>query len=297
MKIFITGAASFIGSALLRQLDQEGCEVTGVDKTPCGSRFSVADIRDKDIADHIPEGADAVVHLAALSRDPDCSGKAQACFDINVMGTLNLMEAAAARGVKQFIFASTEWVYGPFAEGEVKDEKSVIDPALLSSEYALSKYVSECNLRQRHAQDFCDVTILRFGIVYGPRLENWSAVESLTNTVLTQDEVTVGAGQTARSFLHVDDIASGIRHAFGLSGFHIINLQGERLVTLTEVVDIARQLTGKNPTFMEKDPQHPNVRHVNGKRAGRLLGWRPSIDIESGIGSVLDALQAGKKKS
>lgn len=297
MKIFITGAASFIGSALIHQLDKERCEVTGVDKAPCGSRFGVADIRDKDIAGYIPKGADAVVHLAALSRDADCSGKAQACFDINVMGTLNLMAAAAERGVKQFIFASTEWVYGPFAEGEVKDENSVIDPALLNSEYALSKYVSECNLRQRHAQDFCDVTILRFGIVYGPRLENWSAVESLTNTVLTQDEVTVGAGQTARSFLHVDDIASGIRHAFGVSGFNIINLQGERLVTLTEVVDIAKRLTGRNPVFMEKDPQHPNVRHVDGKRAEKLIGWRPGIDIESGIGSVIDLLQAGKKDS
>ena len=126
------------------------------------------------------------------------------------MGTLNLMDAAHSRGVRQFIFASTEWVYDSFSEDEIKTEDSVIDIGKLDSEYALSKLVSEQNLRQRFAYGFCDTTILRFGIIYGPRFKNWSAVESLFHAVGTEQEVRIGSRQTGRCFIHVEDIAAGI---------------------------------------------------------------------------------------
>ena len=98
MQIFVTGCASFIGRELLRQCKHEGIHVTGVDLV--NTEFpgcAVADIRSPAIGDHIPQNVDAIVHLAALSRDPDCRDKAYQCFDVNVMGTLNLMEAARQR--------------------------------------------------------------------------------------------------------------------------------------------------------------------------------------------------------
>src|SRR5262249_8241749 len=148
----------------------------------------------------------------------------------------------------QFIFASSEWVYGDWKDASiVKDEDSLIDVQALNSEYALSKLVSEVNLRQKYQYGFCDVAILRFGIIYGPREKNWSAVESVFNAVKTQDEVTVGSLKTGRCFIHVDDIVVGIIASLGLKGFNVINLEGEGLITLGQIIETSKKILGKNP--------------------------------------------------
>jgi nucleoside-diphosphate-sugar epimerase len=293
MNIFLTGCGSFIGRAVLKVCEAKGINVAGVDLAATGQAgCSQADIRSPEIAQKIPENVDAVIHLAALSRDPDCRNRAQTCFDINVMGTLNLMEAAQKRGAKQFIFASSEWVYDSFPQGVEKREEDVIDIAKLTSEYALSKLVTEANLRQKFQHGFCAVTILRFGIVYGPRKDNFAAVESLLNAVRTQDEISVGALGTARRFIHVADIAAGIVSAVGLTGFEIINLQGEKLVTLGEVIETSKKLLNKNPKVTEKSPHQANVRLVSDAKARRLLPWRPQISLADGLKSVLEFWQS-----
>ncbi|MBF0619632.1 MAG: NAD(P)-dependent oxidoreductase [Candidatus Omnitrophica bacterium] len=284
MKVFVTGASGFVGRELLKKLQESGIAYVAVDLTAdAGSGVHVADIRSKDIAALIPEGADAVIHLAGLTRDPDCKNKGRECFDANVMATLNMVDAAGQRNVKQFIFASTEWVYGPFAPGEVKDEATLIDVTTLTSEYALSKFVSEQNLRQKFAHGFCPVTILRFGIIYGTRTGNFSAVEALFKAVKHQDEVSVGSFSTGRCFLHVRDIVDGIIASIGCPGFEIFNLQGDRLVTLKDVLDTAMRITGRAPRLLEKEPGNANVRHVSGARIRRVLGWRPKVVLEDGL--------------
>jgi len=291
MKIFLSGSGSFIGREVLRVCRAKGIEVVGVDLASTGpDGCSVADIRSPNIVDKIPADVDAVIHLAALSRDPDCRNRAYPCFDINVMGTLNLMEAAKSKGARQFIFASSEWVYDSFPEGVTRTEDDVIDIAKLTSEYALSKLVSEANLRQKFQHGFCPVTILRFGIVYGPRKDNWAAVESLFNTVNTQDEITVGALKTARRFIHVSDIASGIVAAIGLTGFEIINLQGDKLVTLGEIIETSKKLLNRSPRVVERAAGHANIRLVSDEKAKRLLRWRPEISLIAGLKSVADFL-------
>ena len=166
MKVFVTGAASFVGGELLRICREKKIGVNGIDLVDMDQpNCSVADIRSPNISDYIPTGVDAVIHLAALSRDPDCRNKAFKCFDANVMGTLNLIEAAKEKQSKQFIFASSEWVYDQFEEGIYKTEDDPINIANHTSEYALSKLISEANLRQKYAHGFCPTTILRFGII------------------------------------------------------------------------------------------------------------------------------------
>lgn len=288
MKIFITGVSSFIGRELIRQCDEQGVTVAGNDLFITDfSRFLIGDIRDASVADQIPEGTDAIVHLAALSRDSDCKNNAYSCFDANVMGTLNLMEAAKNRGVKQFIFASTEWVYDSFNEGELpKTEESVINIANLTSEYALSKIVSEVNLRQKYLQGFCPVTILRFGIIYGPRKDNWSAAESLFNSVATSEKLTVGSLRTARHFIHVSDIASAIIKSVGVKGFEILNIQGDRLITLGDIIESSKKITGKNPLVHESSPDKPSIRRISNKKAKEMLDWAPVFDLEKGLQTV-----------
>lgn len=261
-----------------------GIEVSGVDFGESSEpNFYSRDIRDKEIAELIPEGVDAVLHLAALSRDPDCKGKARQCFDINVMGTLNLIEAAEKKKAKQFIFSSSEWVYDNCTENEIKNEGSVINIANHKSEYALSKLVSETNLRQKYEQGFCPVTILRFGIVYGPRKEGGSAVESLFGAVKTKEIIEVGSLGTGRCFTYVSDIVSGIIKSIGLGGFNIINLEGDKIITLGEVIEESKKILNKNPKIIEKDPKNISVRNISNKKAKKVLKWKPEISLEEGL--------------
>lgn len=274
--IFITGSKGFIGKELIKQCEEAGIEYLGCD-------LLEADIRKKEIADLIPEGADAVIHLAALSTDPLCKNNASNCFDVNVMGTLNLMEAAEKKKAKQFIFASSEWVYDNCTENEVKTEDSVINIANHTSEYALSKLVSEANLRQKHQHGFCSVTILRFGIIYGPRKEGGSAVESLFFSVKDKPEIEVGSLKTGRHFIHVSDIASGIIKSIGLQGFNLVNLGGDRLITLGEIIETAKKILDKNPNVVETASQNISVRLVSNEKAKKVLDWKPEVDLEKGL--------------
>ena len=277
--------------ALLSACDEWKIRVTGIDlHPPDRPDCFVADICGPDLADHIPDGIDAIIHLAAISRDADSQGRASACFSVNVMGTLNLIEAARTRGVDQFIFASSEWVYDGADGSDAQREDNPLDAARLTSEYALSKYVSEINLRQAFARGFCPATVLRFGIVYGPRADHWSAVESLLHTVATQDDVRVGSLATARRYIHVDDIASAILASAGLPGFEILNIQGPRLVSLGDIIESSARVLGRTPNVIETDADRPSVRWVSDEKALQLLGWRAEVDLVDGLKSLLPAL-------
>lgn len=287
MQLYITGVGSFIGRELLRQCDERGIRAGGIDLVATGRPgCDVGDIRDAGMAARLPEGVDAVVHLAAVSRDLDCRGRGRATMDANVVGTLNLAEAAQARGGKQFIFASSEWVYPRFEPGRDADETTPIDIAAHQSEYALSKLVAEAALRIHHQRSGLPVTILRFGIVYGRRRENWVAVEALTDAVARQDIVKVGSRRTARRFIHVQDIAAGILASVGRKGCEIFNIQGPRLETLDDIVVAAGKVLGRQPRIEETAPEAPSVRNVSSARAERELGWKAAIGLEEGVRDI-----------
>ncbi|HCE45336.1 MAG TPA: hypothetical protein DET40_17490 [Lentisphaeria bacterium] len=290
MKIFITGSSSFVGRELIRQCRSSNIEYLGVDKVSSDlPNCHIADICSKEIFDLIPINCDAIVHLAALSRDGDCKNNAYNCFNINVMGTLNLIDAAIKRNVKQFIFASTEWVYGKFDKDEIKNEQSHIDISTISSEYALSKLVSESNLRQKYQHGFCHTTILRFGIIYGPRKDNWSAVESLLSAVKNKPFVQVGSLATSRCFIHVGDIASGIIKSVGLNGFNIINLEGELpATTLGQIIGEGKIIFKTDPKIEETNASNPNVRMVSNQKAKDVIGWETKISLPAGIESIVE---------
>jgi len=280
MKLFITGSDGFIGSALVSECTRRGIEVVGVDVR------SGFDVRSQDIAERIPVETDAVIHLAGLSNDTACKGKGRECFDINVMGTLNLMEAAERKRAQQFIFASTEWVYDRCTAEEVKHEESFINIASHTSEYALSKLVSEANLRQKYQNGFMPTTILRFGIVCGTTGEKKSAVESLFLTVKEKEVVTVGSLKTGRCFIHVSDIASGIIKSIGLDGFQIINLAGDALVTLRDIIEISKEILHKNPNIVEINPASISVRNISNAKAKKMLGWKPEVTVAAWLGKL-----------
>lgn len=285
MKLVVTGSASFIGGVLLARCKERGIEVVGIDNAkPSAAGLCQADIRDPAVADVMPEKP-VVVHLAAMSRDSDCRADPAGAIDVNVKGTLNIAAAAQKRKATQLLFASSEWVYGDVSNDQIQCEDQPIDITSMKSAYALTKIVGEQCLRL--GCSLPGVTILRFGIVYGPRPANWSAVESLFDSVRTKDEISVGALRTARRFIHVDDIVSGIFAGLGRRGFEIFNLSGDRPVSLGEIIETSAKLLKRRPRVVESDPARPSIRNPDNSKARRTLGWQPAIDIEAGIAGLL----------
>lgn len=289
-KIVITGSESFIGKTLISQLQTMDYDVIGFDSLRPNNptyEFHQTDIRNNEIHKLIPSDTNVLIHLAAMSRDSDCKNKAVECFDVNVMGTLNLIKAANLNNVKQFIFASSEWVYDKFIDSEEENEDSEINIANHSSEYALSKLVTESNLRQQYSNGFCNVTILRFGIIYGPRKSNWSAVESILSQIKNQDKVTVGSLKTGRRFVHVVDIARGIIDSFGLNGFNIINLTGNDIITLKDIIETSQMVLNKKVEVLESNPNQISIRNPSNLKAKKIINWEPKIDLKTGLESLL----------
>ena len=283
MKLVVTGSRSFIGREFFRQCAAgEGIFLAGIDTAPGHVEM---DIRDPRVATVIPEQADALIHLAAISRDADCRRRPKLAFEVNVGGTLNLIEAARARGVRQFIFASSEWVYGEVANDAVQTEESVIDASRIVSEYALTKIAGERLLEMTYRQGSpTAVTVLRFSIVYGERPENWSAVESLFHAVERDPVVEVnGSLASGRRFIHVADVASGILAAIGRTGYEVFNLSGDSLVRLREVIEVSSAILDRHPQVREGDPGAVSIRNPDNAKARRLLGWQPQYDLRRGL--------------
>lgn len=293
--ITITGSESFIGSRLAAALDSRGEQWTGIDTIARHSRTRRADIRNAAVADGIAEGG-TLVHLAAISRDSDCRQNPREAFDVNVGGTLNLIDAARRRGVRHFAFASSEWVYGEVANDEVQREDSPLEANRLVSEYALTKLAGERLLAGAARRgDFASVTILRFGIVYGPRPSNWSAVEMLHDAVSHKDIVEVkGSLATARRFIHVEDICTGILASVAKApaGFSVFNLSGDRLVSLGDVIEESMRLTGRRPRVVEGAPRSVSIRNPDNARARAALDWAPKLDLASGLATLSQMVAA-----
>jgi UDP-glucose 4-epimerase len=289
MRVLVTGSESFVGKELISQCLKNNISVVGCDSVSSTDKnydFYKLDLRSNKIPSDIFENVDTVIHLAALSRDSDCKGRSHDCFNTNVMGTLNLIDKIKTTKVKQLIFASSEWVYDKFVGHEEKDEDAFIDISNHTSEYALSKLVSECNLRQEHNNNFCNVTILRFGIIYGPRKNNWSAVESIFNQVKIQDTVTVGSLKTGRRFVHVSDISKGIIQSFGLKGFNIINLTANQVITLKDIINMSEKILNRKINIQESNPQQISIRNPSNSKAKKLINWKSEISLEEGLRTI-----------
>lgn len=286
MNIFITGVNSFVGNMLISKLKKNlklniyGCDL----KLAKNHTFIKADIRNHNFYKKITKKIDVIIHLAAISRDKDCSNNLANCYLTNVVGTLNIIEAAKKLKVKKIIFASTEWVY-PDKLAEIKaDENSFIDYNLLSSDYAKSKFISENHLKDYfNSSDNTDVTILRFGIIYGNRKNNWSAVESLFNEIKQKKKIMINSFKTSRKFIHVNDICEGIIRSINLKGFNIINLQGKKLISLKTIINLSKKILKKTVIVKEKNHNNSSIRNIVSVKSYKKINYQPKIDLKKGL--------------
>ena len=154
----------------------------------------------------------------------------------------------------------------------------------LDSIYAITKALGEQYLRL--LSDDLAVTVLRFGIIYGPRPSNWSAVESLFDSVKNKDEVVVGSLKAGRRFIHVDDICAGILAAVGQIGYEIFNISSNSTVTLGQVIDESRRIHGTSPKIVESTPDKISLRNPSNEKAKQFLNWHPLVSLPDGLESL-----------
>ncbi len=279
--LFITGSESFIGKKLIQKCKENNIKYFGIDSKSKKSKNSKKiDIRNKNIGKFIPKNS-TIIHLAAISKDSECNSNPSLCMNVNINGTLNLIKAAKKRLVKNFIFASSEWVYGD-NRPKLLDENSELHIKKNFSLYAMSKIILERFLI--NTKPFQNINILRFGIIYGgQKKQNWSAVEGLFHKIIKSNTLSIGSKSTSRNYIHLDDLINGILLSTKSKGINIYNLTGDEKITLKRIIDLTLKFSKKRLKLVEKNPNNPSTRYINNLKAKKHFKWKISMKIEKYI--------------
>ncbi len=302
--ILVTGGAGFIGSHLCEKLLEIGYRVVCVDNfddyynpkikekniRAClkDSNFKLykADIRDFHELERIFENnkIDKITHLAAKAGVRSSLKNPELYKEVNVNGTLNLLELANRFHIKNFVFASSSSVYGlnkkiPFSEDD-KISKMV-------SPYAETKRTAEIFCEQYHKMFRMNIICLRYFTVYGPRGRPDMAPLKFTKLINSGKKIPVyGDGSSERDYTYITDAVDGTVRALNKNmGFEIINIGNSTKVSLRHFISLIEKNLGKKADIKQLPMQPGDVplTYADIKKAERLLGWKPKINIEEGI--------------
>lgn len=313
--ILVTGGAGFIGSHLCEALLKEGNRILVIDnfnnfydpsikrnnigeiKKTCVdnnidlSNFKVyeGDIRDTKFLEEVfSNKIDSIMHLAAMAGVRPSIVDPALYYDVNITGTLNLLEKCKENNIKQFVFASSSSVYGnnekvPFSESDIVDNP--ISP------YAATKKSGELLCHTYHHLFDMNIACLRFFTVYGPRQRPDLAINKFTRLILEGKEIPFfGDGSTSRDYTFVEDIVSGIISSINYVNtdkkvFDVFNLGGDKTVSLNEMVQTIEEALGKKAKI-NKLPMQPgdvNRTCADITHSNEVLGYKPKTSFREGI--------------
>ena len=303
-KILVTGGAGFIGSHVVKKLIDHGREVVVLDNfddfydpriklenieplRDFGSFTLVeGDIRDRELLGRIlgAESFEIVLHLAARAGVRPSLKLPLLYYDVNINGTINLLEACRASGVTKMIFASSSSVYGNNRKVPFSEEDPVDEPI---SPYAATKKAGELICYTYHHLYGMDVSCARFFTVYGPGQRPEMAIHSFTRKISEGEEVPVyGDGTTRRDYTHIDDVVGGIEGMMrNMGGYRIYNIGESKTVELNRLIGIIEGALGEK-ALVRRYPMQPGdvvTTYADISKAKRELGYEPSVDIEDGV--------------
>lgn len=331
MRIFVTGATGFIGAHFVERALAEGHQVIGLYRSDGPSqracienlRARGADLRRGDILK--PEsfaaaldGVDRVCHFAAAFRE---SGADEAYFDrMNVEGTTNVAQAAAAKGVKRFVHCGTAGIYGQRVAGTI-DEKTPIRPW---NSYERSKFAADERVREiASAAAAMEYVILRPSAVYGPRDER---LLKLFRSVAKGRFPLFGRGEGRRHMIYVTDLADAFLRACTAQSAanQELIIAGPKAVPLHELLqtiaraanrpgfgprlplkpmlalaamveDTCKVLKINPPIYRRRMDFYLNDAAFDSKQAQAVLGWQPKVDLAEGFAATLRALRQARR--
>lgn len=291
MRDIVTGGKGFIGSHLTGALQKNGREVKIIDGAlgRLGKVFE-PDIR-KPISHDVFFGCDTVYHLAALSNIIPSITNPRDYYETNVTGTFNVLEAARLAGIKKFVYAASASCYGNNLPDRPIAETYPCNPQY---PYALTKYMSEQLVMHYGKVYGMDVVSLRLFNVYGPRSLTKSAYGAMFNTFLAQKAngkplTIIGDGTQSRDFVYVDDVVEAFIFA-AEKGSGIYNVGTGVATPIKRVAEII----GGDMVSIPERPGEPYFICADNVRLYGL-GWEPKVNIERGIGKMLENLDYWKE--
>ncbi len=304
MSILITGGAGFIGSHVASHLLDRGERVTVVDNfndfyDPALKRKNIrelqshgaVDLREVDILDM--EGLRGVfagvrprviIHLAAWAGVRPSLERPALYADVNVTGTVHMLELAKEFQVPCFIFGSSSSVYGgsqrvPFAETDPADHPV--------SPYAATKRAGELLCRTYSHNFDMHITCLRFFTVYGPRQRPEMAIHKFARLIWNGREVPVfGDGTSRRDYTYIDDIVQGVLNSVRINpDFAVINLGESQTVSLLDLIRLIEEALGRQARlqFLPEQAGDMAITYADITRAREMLGYSPSTPVHEGI--------------
>ncbi len=304
-RILVTGAAGFVGSHVSAVLLARGDEVIGLDNFddyyspvrkranidevragPGGDRFILVegDIRNSDLLTGLlASKIDAVVHLAGLAGVRASVERPQAYVDVNVGGTLTVLEAARCAQVKNVVLASTSSAYGnaspPFVENDPADRPL--------APYAATKRAAELLAHSYHHIHGLSCTVVRLFTVYGPRNRpDMMAYKVLDSIFMGREIPLYGGGEMLRDWTYVEDVARGIAVAIDRPlGYDIVNLGRGQPVLLREFIEAIEQLAGRKANLAPAARVESDAFATGADiaKARRLLDYAPSVSVREGV--------------
>lgn len=307
MSILITGGAGFIGSHLVKQLIDAGKDVVVLDNfnnyyDPQLKRNNIKEYQnnpkftliEKDIRDDLSDifktcSISQIVHLAARAGVRASLEDPQLYNDVNVLGTINLLECCREYGIKKFIFGSSSSVYGVNSKTPFTENDSLDHPI---SPYAVTKISGEQLCRVYHECHDINIICLRFFTVYGPRQRPEMAIHKFTRLIANGKPIPFfGDGNSGRDYTYITDIIDGVVSAIKDKNcsFEIINLGDSRIVKLSEMVNLIENSLGKKAKLnrMQNQPGDVPVTYADINKAKRLLDYEPKINIKEGISKFI----------
>ncbi len=304
MAILVTGGAGFIGSHLIERFLREGEKVVCIDDfndyyDPRVKRANIqpflqekhfqlyeADIRDSRAIDEIFEMEDirAVVHLAARPGVRDSLNDPQLYTQVNIQGTLNILEGVRRKGIRKFIFGSSSSVYGLSRRIPFREDDSADKPV---SPYAAGKRAGELLCYTYHQLYQISMTILRFFTVYGPRGRPEMAIYKFTRLIDEGRDIPVyGDGRSQRDYTYVSDIIQGITSALRENfSFEVFNLGGGKTVELKYMISLLEKSLQKKAGIKYCPEQSGDVPLTTADigKARKLLKYAPRVPLPEGI--------------
>ena len=308
IKILVSGGAGFIGSHLIERLLKEGYEVVCLDnfndyydpqikrdniKTFLREkRFNLieADIRDKDTLKKVFEKYkfQKVIHLAAQAGVRPSLESPGLYVDINVIGTLNLLELSMKYKIENIIFGSSSSVYGATKEIPFSEEGK-LKPI---SPYGVSKRAGELLCSSYNYLYNLPVTVLRFFTVYGPRQRPDMAIHKFTKLIDEGKEICLyGNGETSRDYTYISDIVEGIMSALNNDfNYEIFNLGNSNPTNLSHLISLIEKSLNKSAKikYLPEQPGDPSITFADISKSKRMLNYNPKVKMAEGIKNFIE---------
>lgn len=318
MAILVTGGAGFVGSNLARALLERGDAVMAIDNfndyyDPAIKRRNAAqlaqypaftmveaDIRDVAAVDALFERypIQRVAHMAAMAGVRESVRQPRLYLDVNLTGTLNLLEAAQRHAVEVFVLASTSSVYGnttqlPFVETDSCDRPLAAYPA--------SKRAAELLAHTFHHLHGMHITALRFFNVYGPAGRPDMMPMRVMEALLDGTQIPIfNGGDIHRDWTYIDDTVTGVIAALDRPlGYEVINLGVGAPISLREFIDTVEALSGRalNTRDVPTPPSDPPITFCNNTKARQLLGFAPHTPVKDGLARTWEWFTAWKREN